>query len=44
MFGFKPKTDEFFKLFLDSSIILRQGAYVLKEVMDNYTHLEEKMQ
>ena len=44
MFGFKPKEDEFFKLFLDSSIVLRQGAYVLKDVMDNYTQLEEKMQ
>ena len=44
MFGFKPKKDDFFKLFLDSSNVLRQGAYVLKDVMDNYTHLEEKMQ
>jgi len=44
MFGFKPKEDEFFKLFVDSSNVLRQGAYVLKEVMNNYTQLEEKMQ
>jgi len=44
MFSFKPKTDDFFKLFLDSSNVLRQGAYVLKDVMDNYTKLEEKMQ
>jgi len=44
MFGFKPKENEFFKLFLDSSNVLRQGAYVLKDVMENYTQLEEKMQ
>jgi len=44
MFGFKPKEDEFFKLFVDSSQVLRQGAYVLKDVMDNYTQLEEKME
>ncbi|WP_378956443.1 DUF47 domain-containing protein [Pelosinus sp. sgz500959] len=44
MFGFKPKEDEFFKLFVESSNVLRQGAYVLKEVMDDYTQLEEKMQ
>lgn len=44
MFGFKPKEDEFFKLFVESSNVLRQGAYVLKEVMNDYTQLEEKMQ
>lgn len=44
MFGFKPKEDEFFKLFAESSIVLRQGAYVLKEVMNDYTKLEGKMQ
>ena len=44
MFGFKPKEDEFFKLFVESSNVLRQGAYVLKDVMDNYTQLEEKME
>lgn len=44
MFGFKPKEDEFFKLFVESSNVLRQGAYVLKDVMNNYTQLEEKME
>ena len=44
MFGFKPKEDEFFKLFIESSMVLRQGAYVLKDVMENYTQLEEKME
>ncbi len=43
MFGFKPKEDEFFKLFIESSNVLRQGAYVLKEVMNDYTQLDEKM-
>lgn len=43
MFGFKPKEDEFFKLFIESSNVLRQGAYVLKEVMNDYTQLEKKM-
>ncbi|MBP2627327.1 MAG: putative phosphate transport regulator [Firmicutes bacterium] len=44
MFGLKPKEDEFFKLFVDSSNVLRQGAYLLKDVMDNYIRLEEKME
>ena len=44
MFGFKPKEDEFFKLFIESSNVLRQGAYVLKEVMNDYTQLDEKME
>ena len=43
MFGFKPKEDEFFKLFIESSNVLRQGAYVLKEVMNDYNQLDEKM-
>ncbi len=43
MFSFKSKEDEFFKLFVESSNILRQGAYVLKEVMTDYTQLDEKM-
>ena len=44
MFGLKPKEDEFFKLFVESSIVLRQGAYVLQSVMKNYTQLEIKME
>ncbi|MBC8015202.1 MAG: DUF47 domain-containing protein [Sporomusaceae bacterium] len=44
MFGFKPKEDEFFKLFVESSLVLRQGAYVLKDVMNDYTRLDERMQ
>ena len=44
MFGFKPKEDEFFKLFIESSNVLRQGAYVLKEVMNDYTQLDEQME
>lgn len=44
MFGFKPKEDEFFKLFIESSNVLRQGAYVLKEVMHDYNQLDEKME
>ena len=44
MFGFKPKEDDFFKLFIESSLILRQGAYVLTDVMNDYTQLEVKMQ
>lgn len=44
MFGFKPKEDEFFKLFIESSNVLRQGAYVLKEVMNDYTQLDKKME
>lgn len=44
MFGFKPKEDEFFKLFIESSNVLRQGAYVLKEVMNDYNQLDEKME
>lgn len=43
MFGFKPKEDEFFKLFIESSNVLRQGAYVLKDVMHDYKQLDEKM-
>jgi len=44
MFSFKSKEDEFFKLFVESSNVLRQGAYVLKEVMTDYTQLEERME
>lgn len=44
MFGFKQKEDEFFKLFVDSSNVLREGAYVIKDVMDNYSQLEERME
>lgn len=44
MFGFKSKEDDFFKLFIESSHVLRLGAYVLKDVMNDYTQIEEKME
>jgi hypothetical protein len=44
MFGFKPKEDEFFKLFIESTHTLRQGAYVLKDVMSDYTQLDKKLE
>lgn len=44
MFGLKPKEDEFFKLFVESSVVLREGAYVLQSVMNDYTQLDVKMQ
>ncbi|QJW48194.1 DUF47 domain-containing protein [bacterium BFN5] len=43
MFSLKPKEDQFFKLFAESARLLRDGAYVLKEVLDDYTKIEEKM-
>ncbi|MEG6584564.1 DUF47 domain-containing protein [Dendrosporobacter sp. 1207_IL3150] len=43
MFCLKPKEDEFFKLFAESARLLRDGAIVLKEVVDDYTKIEEKM-
>ena len=44
MFGFKPKEDEFFKLFKESADVVYQGACVINDVMHNYTQLEQKMQ
>ena len=44
MFGLKSKEDEFFKLFIESSLILQEGAQVLKNVMKDYTQLEKRMQ
>lgn len=44
MFGLKPKEDEFFKLFVESSMVLRQGAYMLQGVMNDYTQLDQKME
>jgi predicted phosphate transport protein (TIGR00153 family) len=44
MFGFKPKEDEFFKLFMESANIVYQGACLIDDVMRNYTQLDEKMQ
>lgn len=43
MFGLKPKEDEFFKLFVESSNVLHQGTNLLKAVMADYTNIEEKM-
>jgi uncharacterized protein Yka (UPF0111/DUF47 family) len=43
MFSLKPKEDQFFKLFAESARLLRDGAYVLQEVLNDYTKIEEKM-
>ena len=43
MFSFKPKEDQFFTLFSESTRMSRQGAIILKEVMDDYTKLSEKI-
>ncbi len=43
MFNLKPKEDQFFKLFSESVRLFRDGAYMLKEVMADYTTIEEKM-
>ena len=32
MFSLKPKEDEFFKLFVESAQLLREGALTLKRV------------
>jgi hypothetical protein len=44
MFSFKPKEDGFFKLFVESTRVLRQGAYILKEVLNDNSGIEEKME
>lgn len=43
MFGFKSKEDEFFTLFEESTRLLHQGSYMLKEVMHDYTQIGEKI-
>jgi hypothetical protein len=44
MFGLKPKEDKFFELFAESARLVRQGAYTLRDVMRDYTDIEQKMQ
>lgn len=43
MFRFKSKEDEFFKLFSESARLLRDGAYILNEVMNDHTKIGEKI-
>lgn len=43
MFSFRSKEDEFFKLFLESAGLLRDGAYILNEVMNDHTKIGEKI-
>ena len=43
MFSLKPKEDEFFKLFVESSQLLREGALTLKRVTEDPTQLSESM-
>ncbi|MBP2649755.1 MAG: putative phosphate transport regulator [Firmicutes bacterium] len=43
MFRLKPREDKFFKLFSESTRILRQGAQVLHESMKGEDDLEQKM-
>ncbi|MEN6413268.1 MAG: DUF47 family protein [Veillonellales bacterium] len=43
MFSFKSKENEFFTLFEESTRLLHQGSYMLKEVMNDYTQIGEKI-
>lgn len=43
MFSLKPKEDQFFKLFAESARLLRDGAYVLKDLLNDYTKIEDTM-
>lgn len=43
MFSFKPKEDEFFRLFVESAKLLREGALTLKLVTEDPSHLAESM-
>jgi fumarate hydratase class II len=40
---FKPKDDEFYKLFAESTQILRQGAKVLETALQNHSQVEDHM-
>ena len=44
MFQFKPREDKFFELFAESTRLVRQGAFALRDVMGDYTDVETKMQ
>ncbi|SDF81739.1 DUF47 domain-containing protein [Sporolituus thermophilus] len=43
MFSLKPKEDKFFELFAESTRILRRGAYILKDSLNDYNNIQEKM-
>jgi len=43
MFCLKPKEDEFFKLFAESTRLLRDGAYLFRDAVNDFTNLDEKM-
>lgn len=43
MFSFKPKEDEFFRLFGESARVLNEGAKILNDVMNDTKLLTEKM-
>ncbi|MGI6093701.1 MAG: DUF47 family protein [Veillonellaceae bacterium] len=43
MFNFRSKEDEFFKLFSESAKLLRDGAYILNEVMNDHAKIGEKI-
>ncbi|MPM45144.1 hypothetical protein SDC9_91830 [bioreactor metagenome] len=43
MFKFKSKEDEFFRFFAESAKSLRDGAYILSEVMNDHTKIGEKI-
>ena len=44
MFNFKQKDDEFFDLFLESAKFFQKGAFVLDEVMKDYTSATAKVE
>jgi predicted phosphate transport protein (TIGR00153 family) len=44
MFLFKPREDKFFELFSESTRLVRRGAYALRDVMHDFTDIEQKMQ
>lgn len=43
MFNFRSKEDEFFKSFSESARLLRDGACILHEVMNDHTKIGEKI-
>jgi uncharacterized protein len=44
MFLFKPRENKFFELFSANTRLVRQGAYTLRDVMRDYSDIEQKMQ
>lgn len=43
MFSLKPKEDKFFELFAQSTRLVRQGAYIQRELMENYNSIDQRM-